>query len=106
MELLWRYARAYNALSSTISGNNEKKKKIINEDNFFKLKILNFYLTFLFLGLIYAQKAYDIDFNNFNAIKFLAILTGELANFLPLKERIQYGVLFKVILVIIIIIKK
>lgn len=54
------------------------------------------WLKIYFFGLQYAQEAYKIDPNNFNVIKFMAILTGGLTDFLSTKERIQQGIVFKV----------
>lgn len=47
------------------------------------------------LGQKYAQAAHKINPNDFNVLKWCAVTTGSLTDFLGTKEKIQQGYLFK-----------
>uniref|UniRef100_A0A915B2G3 Regulator of microtubule dynamics protein 1 n=2 Tax=Parascaris univalens TaxID=6257 RepID=A0A915B2G3_PARUN len=76
-ELLWRLARACHALANTIDQKSATKKAILIE------------------GREYATEAYKLDENNFNVLKWVAVLTGSLTDYLGTQAKIEQGNLFK-----------
>ncbi|VDM44649.1 unnamed protein product [Toxocara canis] len=76
-ELLWRLARSCHAVSNTYDDKNPKKKAV------------------LFEGRDYAAQAYGLDENNFNALKWHAVLIGSVANLSRTQEKIEQGYIFK-----------
>uniref|UniRef100_F1L5N9 Regulator of microtubule dynamics protein 1 n=2 Tax=Ascaris TaxID=6251 RepID=F1L5N9_ASCSU len=76
-ELLWRLARACHALANTVDQKNPTKKAILIE------------------GREYATEAYKLDENNFNVLKWVAVLTGSLTDYLGTQAKIEQGHLFK-----------
>ena len=77
IEVLWRLARACHLQASCLQQKHPKKKELLLE------------------GQKYALAANKIDNNNFNVLKWCAVLTGQLTDFLGTKEKIQTGYQFK-----------
>ncbi|CAD5223706.1 unnamed protein product [Bursaphelenchus okinawaensis] len=77
IETLWRTARTCHSLSNTVDQKSPKRKNLIQE------------------GYKYAVAAYKIDDKNFNAVKWAAVLSGALTDFLGTKEKIKEGFTFK-----------
>lgn len=69
------------------------KKKLLQDG---KNCLLIFILSEEILGQKYAQEAYKLDENNFNVVKYAAIVTGALTEHLATKDKIQEGYVFKV----------
>jgi len=78
VELLWRLARACYSISKFLESKNPRKKEIIAE------------------GQKYAVRAYEIDSDNFLVLKWAAVLTGQLTDYLGTKDKIETGYHFKV----------
>jgi len=77
IELLWRLARVCNDVAATIiEPKDPKKREILKE------------------GQKYALEAYGINDGDFNVLKWIAALTGQLTDFLGTKERIEQGSFF------------
>lgn len=76
-EILWRLARACHQIASKIPPNNPKKKEIFLE------------------GKSYALEAIQVNENNFDCLKWAAVLHGKLSDFLGMKEKIENGFVFK-----------
>jgi hypothetical protein len=77
VDILWRLGRACHLLASSLPQKNPKKRELLTE------------------GQKYAQAAYKIDQNNFHVLKWCAVLTGTLTDYLGTKEKIQQGYQFK-----------
>jgi len=77
IEILWRLARACNNLASTLDSKDAKKKEL------------------LFEGRGYALDAYNINDNDFNSVKWAAVMTGQVIDYLGMKEKIEQGKNFK-----------
>lgn len=77
IEILWRIARACHLMAGSFTGKDPKRKEL------------------LFEGQKYAQSAYAIDKNNFNVLKWCAVTTGSVTDYLGTKEKIQQGYQFK-----------
>ncbi|VDM24740.1 unnamed protein product, partial [Toxocara canis] len=76
-ELLWRLARSCHAVSNTYDKKNPKKKAM------------------LFEGREYATQAYNLDGESFDVLKWLAVLSGSVTDYLGTQEKIEQGYLFK-----------
>lgn len=76
-ELLWRFARACYFLANTIEKTDPMKKKLILE------------------GRDYGAAAYKLEENNFNVLKWAAVLAGCAADLLGAKERIEQAFVYK-----------
>jgi tetratricopeptide (TPR) repeat protein len=77
VEVLWRLARACHNMASSFDQKNPNKKALIIE------------------GHKYAIHAYKLDEKHFLVLKWAAVLTGGLTDFLGTKEKIQEGNKFK-----------
>jgi hypothetical protein len=77
IDILWRLARACHLQASCLQQKNPKRKELLLE------------------GQKYAVAAHKIDNNNFNVLKWCAVLTGTLTEHLGTKEKIQQGYQFK-----------
>ncbi|KAK0411606.1 hypothetical protein QR680_005741 [Steinernema hermaphroditum] len=78
VELLWRFAKACHTYGSTLGKNDANKKKEL-----------------LMEGRDAGAAAYKLDDKNFNVLKWAAVLSGGVSDFLGTKERIQEGYKFK-----------
>jgi len=76
-EVLWRLARACDRLAKADGMKDARRKELILE------------------GEKYALDAYSRDDNNFNVVKWTAVVTGDLTNHLGMKEKILKGHQFK-----------
>ena len=72
VEVLWRLAVCCNELAGRFEKKDRRKEKIIE-------------------GRQYALQAYNTDSKHFLAIKWTAILTGQLTNYVSAKERVELG---------------
>lgn len=77
VEVLWRIARACRSIASGLPAKDPKRKELLLE------------------GQKYAQEAYKLDSNNFNVLKWCAVTTGGVTDYLGTKEKIQQGYEFK-----------
>ncbi|KAI6190120.1 Regulator of microtubule dynamics protein 1 [Aphelenchoides bicaudatus] len=79
VEALWRFARACHNLSSGYDQKNAKRKELVVE------------------GHKVAVEAYNIDpkTKNFPVVKWVAVLTGGLTEYLGTKQKIEEGYKFK-----------
>ncbi|VDD92227.1 unnamed protein product [Enterobius vermicularis] len=75
-EFLWRFAKA-----CIIWANSMEKKNSLRK-------------TVIFEGRGYALKAYTINENSFEALRWTAVLTGAATEFLGVRERIREGKVF------------
>jgi len=80
IQLLWRLARACSDVASTLEVNNPRKREILDE------------------GQKYALDAYKINPDDFDVVKWAAVLTGQITDFLGTKEKIEQGNAFKIYL--------
>lgn len=80
VELLWRFARTCHAVANSMEKKDPKRKEIILE------------------GRNYATAAYELDDNNFNVLKWAAVLTGCATDHVGMKEKIEQGFIFKMYL--------
>lgn len=77
IEFLWRYAKACMHWGNSMPKKNPRRKQLIYE------------------GLEYATKAYGMDENNFEALRWTAVLCGATTDYLGIKERLETGKKFK-----------
>ncbi|KAH7693454.1 CRE-RMD-2 protein, partial [Aphelenchoides avenae] len=77
VELLWRLARACHVVGSQLAVKDAKRKEIFEE------------------GHRYGTAAEQLDSQHFNALKYAAVLSGDLAEHLPTRERIKAGFTIK-----------
>ena len=76
-ELLWRFARACHVWSSSLPQKDPRKKDLLIE------------------GQKYAAEAEKLDDTNFDILKWAAVLTGAITDYLGIKEKIEMGNVFK-----------
>ncbi|KHN71028.1 Regulator of microtubule dynamics protein 1 [Toxocara canis] len=77
VELLWRLAKACFLWGNSMQKKNPKRKLLIFE------------------GRTYAQSAYSLDENSFEALRWTAVLVGSATDFMGPKERAEQGHVFK-----------
>lgn len=79
IEVLWRLARACHALASSLSSKDNRRKELLLE------------------GQKYAMEANKKEEgkNDFNVLKWCAVTTGGVTDYLGTKEKIQQGYQFK-----------
>ncbi|CAD5232954.1 unnamed protein product [Bursaphelenchus xylophilus] len=76
-EVLWRFARACHSLANTFDQKNPKRKELVQE------------------GHKFAVAAYKITDKDFNVLKWAAVLSGALTDYLGTKDKIKEGFTFK-----------
>ncbi|MFH4984701.1 hypothetical protein AB6A40_011410 [Gnathostoma spinigerum] len=78
VEVMWRLCKATFLKSNTLDKKNPTKKKLLLE------------------ARSYGIKAYALDEDNYEALKWEAICVGSMTDFLGIKDKIEQGFIFKV----------